>query len=245
MTERFTFDPDFDPRWTPRFPELAAVANSVSIAMPHVEPFVIRAVRRSTNAVHDTQLLAEMRRFASEEAAHHVEHRRFNALVTRRYRALSAVDWLNRMMIAVLDRCPARVGTGFAAGFELLGISVAMWLAPRHELLLGDAHPEAQRLFVWHLGEEVGHRSIAHDVHRAAGGGSATQALGLFIACLVLGLGAVVGASLVFVQDGRWYRPVAWFRLVLWAISFLWASGPMMLATLWRHPDDFPVPALW
>ncbi len=243
MSRRFTFEPDFDPRWTPRFPELAAVANSVSIAMPHVEPFVIRAVRRVAPSIHDAPLAADVARFITEEATHHVEHRRFNTHVTKRYRRLSAVDTLNRFMIKVLDRCSAKVGTGFAAGFELLGISVAMWLAPRQELLFRGAQPEAERLFLWHLGEEIGHRSIAHDVHRATGGGALTQILGLLLACFVLGLGAVVGATLVLVRDGRWYRPVGWFRLAVWAISFLWASGPMMLATLWRHPSDFPVPS--
>ncbi len=243
MSERFSFGPDFDARWTPRFPELGAVANAVSIAMPHVEPFVIRAVKRVSPKIADRRLQTEVTRFVSEEATHHVEHRRFNTLLGRRYGAIRTIDAANRMMISVLDRLPERIGTGFASGFELLGICVAMWLAPRAELLFTGAHPEAQRLFLWHLGEEVGHRSIAHDVHRNAGGGALSQAIGLFLACTVLGVGAAFGAVLMLIRDGRWYRPVAWFRLVLWAVSFLWASGPMMLATLWRHPEDFPVPA--
>jgi predicted metal-dependent hydrolase len=249
VSVRFHFE-GFDPRWTPRFPELGAVANAVSIAMPHVEPFVIRAIRNADRNIDDgddstlgSALREDIRRFVVEEASHHVEHRRFNAHLLPRYKRLTWIDRLNRLMVGAVERFPAHVQTGFAAGFELLGICVAMWLAPRQDLLLREAEPEARRLFLWHLGEEVGHRSIAHDAHRASGGGLISQILGLFLACVVLGLGAFAGAVVVLITDRRWYRPVAWWRLVVWAISFLWASGPMMLATLWRHPDAFPVPA--
>ena len=242
MNTRFQFEAGFDPRWTPRFPELGAVANAVSIAMPHVEPFVIRAIRHADRNIEDPILSGEIHRFVVEEASHHVEHRRFNAFVLPRYRRLSWVDRLNSLMISALERCPGRIQTGFAAGFELLGICVAMWLAPRSELLLREAEPEARRLFLWHLGEEVGHRSIAHDAHHASGGGAISQIVGLVLACVVLGLGALTGALVVLITDARWYRPVAWWRLFVWTISFLWASGPMMLATVWRHPDAFLVP---
>jgi uncharacterized protein len=246
MSARFTFDATFDARWTPRFPELAAVANAVSIAMPHVEPCVIRTIRTAhgltTSQVESSdEADREVRRFAADEAAHHVEHRRFNEHVLERYPALRLVDRANRWSVAVVDRLPLALRTGFASGFELLGLCVATWIAPRAELLFGQSNPEATRLFLWHLGEEVGHRSIAHDVHRSRSG-AITQALGLMIAFAVLGLGAALGACLVFARDGRWYRPVSWWRLTCWGLSFFWASGPILLGSLWRHPSKFSVP---
>src|SRR5690606_13914348 len=41
---RFEWPADLDPDWTPRTPELACVANAVSLLMPHVEPSVVKAV---------------------------------------------------------------------------------------------------------------------------------------------------------------------------------------------------------
>ncbi len=242
MTARWTYPDDFDPRWTPRFPEVAVVANAVSLAMPHVEPFVIRAVRRVDALITDERLRAESQRFVREEAAHHAEHRRFNNLVTAHYRHLGWVDKSVCAAMRWLDRRSARLGTGFAAGFELAGLAVAMWLGPRADLLFRDADPIAEKLFLWHLGEEIEHRNIAHDVHLHTGGGRFSYLLGLILSLVVLGLTAFVGATTMLIADRRWYRPVAWWRLVTWGIGFLWSSGPMLLASLWRHPSAFLLP---
>jgi uncharacterized protein len=242
VTTRWTYPEDFDPRWTPRFPEVAVVANAVSLAMPHVEPFVIRAVRRVDELITDDRLRGETQRFIREEASHHAEHRRFNNLVTAHYAHLGLLERAIGATMRWLDRRSARLGTGFAAGFELAGLAVAMWLAPRAELLFRDADPVAQNLFLWHLGEEIEHRNIAHDVHLHTGGGWFTYAVGLILAMVVLGMTAFIGAATMLIADGRWYRPVAWWRLLTWGIGFLWSSGPMLLASLWRHPSAFLVP---
>ncbi len=210
--------------------------------MPHVEPFVIRAVRRVSAEIADGQLALELQRFVREEAAHHAQHRRFNALVIQRYPRLRGLDALLGFSVRWLDRRSAHVGTGFAAGFELMGLAVALWLAPRVDLLFGDADPVAASLFLWHLGEEVEHRSIAHDVHQASGGGKLSAAFGLLIAVFMLGAMSVVGALIMMARDRRWLRPVAWWRLVMWAIGFLWVSGPLLVSSLWTHPSSFLAP---
>jgi uncharacterized protein len=242
VSTQWTYPEGFDPRWTPRFPEVAAVANAVSMAMPHVEPFVIRAVRRVESSIDDPKLSGELRRFIREEASHHAQHRRFNELVVKRYPRLRWVDQCLGWTMRRLDKRSAAIGTGFAAGFELAGLAVALWLAPRTDLLLSDADPTARALFLWHLGEEVDHRSIAHDVHRAAGGGGFTALVGLVMSLVVLALSAFGGAVVIFAADRRWLRPVAWWRLLTWGIGFLWLSGPLFLSSMWRHPSDFLAP---
>ena len=38
----FAFDAETPPIWTPLHPELACIANAVSLMMPHVEPLIVR-----------------------------------------------------------------------------------------------------------------------------------------------------------------------------------------------------------
>jgi uncharacterized protein len=244
VSNQFSYSDSFDPRWTPRFPEVAAVANAVSMAMPHVEPFVIRAVRRVEASIEEPALQLELKRFVREEASHHAQHRRFNQLLVSRYPRLRLLDRILGWTIQRIDNRSAALGTGFAAGFELAGLAVAMWLAPRVDLLFADADPDASSLFLWHLGEEIEHRSIAHDIHRAAGGGGLSAAVGLLLALFVLSASALIGAVTVFAADGRWMRPVAWWRLVTWGIGFAWMSSPLFLSSLWRHPSGFLAPAV-
>jgi uncharacterized protein len=243
MSSEWMYPDGFDPRWTPRFPEVAAVANAVSMAMPHVEPFVIQAVRRVADRIDDPALQSQLQRFVREEATHHAQHRRFNNLVMQRYPRLRLVDRCLNWTMRRLAKRSASIGTGFAAGFELAGLAVAVWLAPRVDLLFAGADPAASALFLWHLGEEVDHRSIAHDIHRAAGGGTISAFVGLILSLVVLAVSAFAGAVIVFAADRRWLRPVAWWRLVTWGIGFLWISAPLFLSSMWRHPSDFLAPA--
>jgi uncharacterized protein len=231
-----------NPRWTPRFPEVAAVANAVSLAMPHVEPFVIKAVRRVEGAIADPALQAEVVRFVREEASHHAAHRRFNDQMLQAYPHLRLTDRLIAWMVRRVGGCSASVGTGFAAGFEMAGLAVVHWLAPRADLLFRDADRQATDLFLWHLAEEMDHREVAADVHRAAGGGTGSYIVGLFLALIVLATSAIGGSLTILVKDRRWWRPVAWWRLLCWGTGFLWMNGPMFLESVWRHPRYFSVP---
>jgi uncharacterized protein len=237
-----TPEASINPRWTPRFPEVAAVANAVSLAMPHVEPFVIQAVRRVNEQLTEGSLRSEVARFVREEAAHHAAHRRFNQAMTAAYPALRLTDRLLGWMIRRVAKRSARIGTGFAAGFELAGLAVVQWLAPRTDLLFRDAEPEATQLFLWHLAEEMDHREVAADVHAASGGGKFTYFVGLMLALGVLATAALCGALTILIADRRWWRPVAWWRLLCWGTSFLWMNGPMFLESFWRHPRYFSVP---
>ncbi len=239
-----------DRAWSRRNPELASVANAVSLAMPYLEPYVVRSVRRATENI-PPELRDEAREYLRQEAAHAAAHRRFNDALREQWPVLSYVEsglaWSTRKLG---QRSGVRFHTGFAAGFEAVAYEVARWFAPRAEKLLFESDSESARLFVWHLAEEVEHRGVALDVHRAVGGRRATYGLGLLISFVLLGLSTWFATVLLIVEQRRAFRPIAWWRLIGWALSFLLTSGPWLLLSFQRshHPsqqDDLPQLRRW
>ncbi len=244
----FTYPDDFDPRWNPRVPEFAMVANAVSLLMPHAEPYVVSSSRAALAQMGDdpldpTNLVNRTRSYIRQEAQHHAEHRRFNTVVARRYRT----KLLERMMAATfrsLKRRSSSFGIAFAAGFETVAFVVARWVDTRmHTLLpeIGKLGPDglpndddanvAANLFVWHLAEEAEHRSIAYEVHQRTGGTQLAYTGAMIVSFVILGIFTSLGILTMLIRDRRILHPLAWFRLLGWTLSFLFNAVPLMAVT--------------
>jgi uncharacterized protein len=253
----FAYPDDFDPRWNPRVPEFAMVANAVSLLMPHAEPYVVSSSRVALKQMGDdpldpTNLANRTRAYIHQEAQHHAEHRRFNNVVARRYRT----KLLERMMAATFRFLKGRsssFGIAFAAGFETVAFVVARWVDARmHTLLpeigkLGvDGVPNdndanvAANLFVWHLAEEAEHRSIAYEVHQRTGGTQLAYTMAMIVSFVILGVFTSLGILTMLIRDRRILHPMAWFRLIGWTLSFLFNAVPLMAVTCLRghEPAD-------
>jgi uncharacterized protein len=244
----FTYPDDFDPRWNPRVPEFAMVANAVSLLMPHAEPYVVSSSRAALKQLGDdpldpTNLANRTRAYIHQEAQHHAEHRRFNNVVARRYRT----KLLERMMAATFRFLKGRsssFGIAFAAGFETVAFVVARWVDARMHTLLpeigqlgvdglanGDDANVAANLFVWHLAEEAEHRSIAYEVHQRTGGTQLAYTMAMIVSFVILGVFTSLGILTMLIRDRRFLHPIAWFRLVGWTLSFLFNAVPLMAVT--------------
>ena len=243
----FVYPDDFDPRWNPRVPEFAMVANAVSLLMPHAEPYVVSSSRTALAQLDEdlldpTNLASRTRAYIRQEAQHHAEHRKFNNVVARRYRT----KLLERMMAATFRFLKGRsssFGIAFAAGFETVAFVVARWVDARMHTLLpeigklgvdglpsGEANVAAD-LFVWHLAEEAEHRSIAYEVHQRTGGTQLAYTLAMIVSFVILGVFTSLGILTMLIRDRRILNPVAWFRLIGWTLSFLFNAVPLMAVT--------------
>ncbi|MDH3679443.1 MAG: metal-dependent hydrolase, partial [Acidimicrobiia bacterium] len=80
----FDFPAGLDVAWTPARPEFACAANSISLLMPHMEPYFVRSVAAVLDDL-EGEVGSAARAYVGQEAAHHREHRRFNHLLTTRY----------------------------------------------------------------------------------------------------------------------------------------------------------------
>ena len=241
----FAYPADFDPAWSGAVPEFACAANSVSLMMPFVEPYVARSVRVVIDRLDDPELRIQASAYVSQELAHQVQHRRFNDLIAEQCRG---VRTLERLMARVYRRLAARPNAGshlaFAAGSEAVAFAAARWAAEHRRELFATAEPAATELFVWHLAEEVEHKAVAFDVFQAIDGSRRRYAWGMVLSFVLLAVFTVLGTTLQLWHRRRLFHPLATLRLVRWSLGFLFELLPAMLlsALPGHHPRDLTDP---
>lgn len=229
-------------------PELASVANAVSLVMPYAEPFVVSSVRAVLDRVPD-DLGVQARAYCAQESSHHAQHRRFNDALRLEVPAVRFVEKFNAIVYKFLRTRSEAFTVAYAAGFETVAYAIARWVDPRIERFFEGAVEAPSKLFLWHLAEEVEHKGVAFDVHRATGGTRRTLAAATALSLVLLAISTVVGTSIGFFRTGRWWKPVAWCRLLLWSLSFLFVALPLVAVSLTKdhHPSDLidPVTLPW
>ncbi len=240
---RFEWPEDLDPDWSPQQPELATVANAVSLLMPHVEPYVVDAVRSVVDEL-DGPLRDEAEAWIGQESAHHGAHARFNRILLGRRPQLRWVDrWMTRTY-AWFGRRSQRFGLAYAAGAETVAFMVARWVDRRSSTLFRGADRTATTLFLWHLAEEVEHKSVAFDVHRARGGGRLGYAVGMTTAMVVMAWFTMLGTLTGMVANRRVLHPGAHLRMLTWSLGFWFELGPAMAGAIvaGHHPSTMADP---
>lgn len=252
MTERrlpvrnpaFEYADGLDPIWSPRFPELAMAANSVSLIMPYAEPYFIRCVR---SALPDlpSELRGRTEDFLHQETEHYRHHRQFNDLVARRYPGVVRVERAMRAAYGWLGRTRSlKFNLAFIAGSESIAYAIARWCERRLGTLFGGAEPTVATLFLWHLAEEVEHKAEAFDVWETCDGSRLRYILATSLSLFLLFWFVLFSTFAMLKGDGRLLSPAAHFRLVRWSVSL----GMVVLPTLTisalpgHHPSDFADP---
>ncbi len=243
---RFDFDADADPMWTPAAPEFACAANAVSALMPHMEPYFVRSVAAVLGDL-PAEVAADARSYIGQEGAHHHEHRRFNRLLTDRYRGLGRLDRAAARTYGHLGRTRSPgFNVAFTAASETIAYSAARWAAERRRELFDGADGRLAELFIWHLAEEVEHKAVAWDVHTALGGTRRRYLGAAALAVLLTAVFVVTGTVMMTAAERRLHHPVAWGRLIRWGLTFAFELLPNLAVALsaGHHPDRFTDP-LW
>jgi predicted metal-dependent hydrolase len=235
---RLEWRDDTRARWQPLKPEFAAAVNALSLGMPYGEPYVMKAVRDALPEIHDDVLEREVQAYLEQEREHSKQHRRFNELLVAQHPALRHVErWLKWSYGFLTRRMGRKFAISYAAGFEATAFAAARWMdSNRHELFRG-ADPEPATLVLWHLAEEVEHKTVAHDVWAAVDGSRLRYATAMAVCFVMLVWFIFCG---VMVQLTAWRRvlsPVAWFRLWKWGLGFASEVVPTMAVTLLRSHD--------
>ncbi len=227
--------------WQPLKPEFSAACNGLSLGMPFGEPYVMAAVRDALDQIDDPQLIADVEGYLEQEREHSRQHRRFNAIITSQHPALKRVEkWIGRSYRFLQRRAGKKFAVAYAAGFEATAFAAARWMdSRRHELFRG-ADPEPATLYLWHLAEEVEHKTVAHDVW-AAVDGSRLRYVTAMAVCFTMLVWFIFLSTVV--QLTAWRRvlnPVAWFRLWKWGFAFAFEVMPTMAITVLRdhHPSQ-------
>jgi len=239
----FAYPDDLDPAWIPLRPEFAYAANGLSLLMPHAEPLFIRAVQGALPELDDLRR-RRTEAYIKQEVGHYREHKRFNEIIRRRHPGVARVERWMAACAAWVGRRSLRFNVAFASGGEVMSFLLARWVDKHAGALFRGAEPVPTTLFLWHLAEEVEHKSAASDVYAAIDGSKLRYALAMVIGTALLGWLVWCAALVQLRDDGRLFNPVSHFRLLRWAISLAWELFPSMLVSaLPGHgPDDFADP---
>ena len=244
----FVYPDPFPVVWTPRFPELSAAANAVSLSMPHVEPYVVAAIRDGAAALSpDDPLRAAVDGFVAQEREHHRQHRRCNDLMLEQVPSLRRVDgWMRRAYGWLRRTRSTRFGVAFAAASESLAFSLARWTEDHSRRLFDGADPHVATLFLWHLAEEVEHKDVAHRVWVATDGSRWRYLRAAAVSVALLFVFTLLGSIVLLHHQRRLWHPVAWWRLAVWGTSLAFEVLPNLFAgSSRRHsPSDLVDPPL-
>ncbi len=240
---RFEYAADLDPAWVRGVPEFAYAANGLSLLMPYAEPLFIRAVKKAMPELDD-DLRARTEDYIRQEVGHYREHERFNEIVRAHHPSVARVErWMKRCAEWVKRRSD-RFNLAFSAGGEIMSFLLARWTDRHAAQLFAGADPVVTTMYLWHLSEEVEHKSAAYDVYEAVDGSKLRYALAMTMGTVMLGFLVWVAALMMLRDDGRLFRPVSHWRLFRWAVSLAFELFPAMaVSALAGHgPSDFADP---
>jgi predicted metal-dependent hydrolase len=236
--------------WNQRLPELSCAANAISLLMPYVEPYFVKSIRATLDDL-DPGLRATTDSYLKQELQHHKQHRRFNDLLRVQSPGNARVERWERRVYGWLGRTRSqRFNVAFAAGSETIAFGIARWIDRRVDVLFDGADPLVASLFLWHLAEEVEHKSSAFDVFEATDGSRLRYAWASTVSVLLV-LAFTLAGSLTMLRSQRRLRyPLTWFRLTRWAISLAFTLLPVLFVSSLpgHHPSqlhDPPFLAQW
>lgn len=186
--------------------------------MPFVEPYMARTARLAAERL-DEPLAETARAFAAQELAHQAEHRAFNAAVRRCSPGVRHVERALRWTFARMGRRPLESNLAFSAAAECVAFSLARWTSDHLPLFQGGADQAVCRMFVWHLAEEVEHKSVGHDLWTALDGNRWRYRRNALLALVVVMCSVISGTCAQLWAGRRLWNPLAWARLMRWAVS--------------------------
>jgi hypothetical protein len=179
----FTFETRGDAIWNRRRPELSHMLNAFQLALPHLEPYFIEAIREGAAQLSDPALQAEAAAFCRQEANHSRQHQRYCRTLRGRYPGLA--DFEKRIRDSLMrSRKEDSLAwhLAYTAGYEAITAQLSRWMFRNRVEFFEGADPDFATMMTWHAAEELEHRSVAHDVLQAAAPGYALRAKGLIAA---------------------------------------------------------------
>jgi len=163
------FDWDFDgvPRiWCDNSPDLTHLLNTLSLVAPAFEDWAMPSVRRVMDQIGNADLKLEARSFIGQEAHHSAAHKQFNKEVLVDSHGFD-VTIINSDIERLIEYAKSMSDQQ----------QVALVLAGEHFLSnLGDWYlndvrknnvidDKANKLFTWHMVEEIEHSAVVYDVY--------------------------------------------------------------------------------
>jgi uncharacterized protein len=232
--------------WHPNEPEFARFVEALSVSMPYLEPYLIQTIREAKAKIDDPILLREMDLYIGQESAHFRQHQKLNdeiAKTTSHSRPLETMFQADYK--AFRETRSEAFHLAYAEGFEALTMAVAQTLVDDRVRLWSGASSAPVSMILWHMVEEIEHKTVTFDVFERLHGGYWMRLYGFAFATVhLLGRG-FQGYRKMLAEDGvardstsRWRR---WRTISRFLGGVLWRAA--RIANPWYDPRQTKDPA--
>lgn len=139
--------------------------NALSLFFPAGEKFFIHSVKCCSGNIKASALVAEVRKFVSQEASHSNVHRLYVAAMVQQGYKVEQLDI--RMFSCPLASVKPHWRLSMTVAMEHFTASLSRSLLEYEAV---DGNPDLKKLWHWHACEELEHQSVAFDVYQEAVG---------------------------------------------------------------------------
>jgi uncharacterized protein len=228
----FAFDEDIAPVWNRKRPEWSHMVNGASLAMPYLEPFLIKTVSEALKLVNDPVLKEDVHGFIGQEGHHYRNHRRYNEILKLHYPELAEVELKMEADYRRFQKRSLKWRLAYTAGFETMTMGLTEWLIWQRADLFGGADPSVSSLILWHMVEETEHKNVAYDLYMHLFGSYTAKAWGLFVGAGHVAWCSRLGYKAMLERDGLWKNWRSRLRVYAMIARFFVHAGPAMLRSL-------------
>jgi len=242
----FEFADDIRPHWNPAKVEWSHMVNGASLAMPYLEPFLMRTLSKAVKQIESDQLRREVKWYMQQEGQHYQQHRKFNdTLIQNGYTELVEIEHLMQETYQQLEkRRSHKFCMAYAAGFESMALAVGHWLINDRKFLFEGSDARVASLILWHFVEEIEHKNVAFDAYQAVYGGYFTRVYAMFYATLHVMKFSRLAYKVMLKKDGLWNKLSSRWKLMKMISLFTRKVLPKMLLSCmpFHHPSHIEDP---
>lgn len=242
----FEFSKKISPQWNPKKPEWSHMVNGASLAMPFLEPYLIRTLGKALQVIDTPKLTAEIKLYMAQEGQHFQQHKKFNdTLVEQGYRELRDIEAEMKHEFSQFEaKRSLKFNLAYACGFESMALGIGHWLVKDREYLFGGSDSRVASLVLWHFVEEIEHKNVAFDAYQAVYGGWFYRLYGTFYATAHVIKFSRRAYKVMLKKDGLWASVKSrWALLKMSARFFVNMIVPLLSVCLpGHHPSQVKDP---
>ena len=141
--------------------------------LPYLEPYLMKSMRLALPMVNDPELAKDLETFCAQEGQHYQQHARANDVIRTMkpgFAKLKAIeDEIAAEYKGFLANKSLRFNLAYAEGFE--GMTAASSRAQMESGFFDHMTGPLKDLMLWHIMEELEHRTVAFEVYEHVYGG--------------------------------------------------------------------------
>ncbi len=211
---------DYNRYWFGGCPLKSNWMNALSTTFPYAERYFIETVKHYQDQITDPVLAEQVKGFIGQEAAHRVEHDRFNQLLKSEGYPVELMEARVEKLFNWVRKNPdPEVKLALTCALEhftTILCTEVLKTPTFHEPMQG----EYKRLWCWHCLEEIEHKTVAFDVYQSINGSYKNRFVEIVHASV--GLWLILISTMMAYQrhDGRLFNLRDWWVLITW--GFIW-----------------------